>query len=66
MGGIIGLDYKAVYDHADRFHMELDRCTFKKIQALERFEITKDRKQNAKSRKQKTKDRRSEVESSDS
>lgn len=54
MGGIVGLDYKAVYETADRFFdIELDRCTFSKIQALERYEISRDRKEAEEGRRSK-------------
>lgn len=34
--GIIGLDYLAVQQEADRMEIKLDRCTMSKIRALEK------------------------------
>jgi hypothetical protein len=37
--GIIGLDYKAVYQEADRLEIDLSPGTFSKIKALESFTL---------------------------
>jgi hypothetical protein len=39
--GVVGLDYLAVQQEADRLEIDLNRCLMRKIQALERMEVQK-------------------------
>jgi hypothetical protein len=37
--GFIGLDYVAVQQEAERYEIPLTRCNWKKLKALERYEL---------------------------
>lgn len=44
--GLVGLDYPAVWQTAEILEIEVTKPLFKKIQALERFELSRSRKTN--------------------
>ncbi len=39
--GVVGIDYLAVQQEADRLEIDLNRCLMRKIQALEQVEVGK-------------------------
>ena len=45
--GIVGLDYPALFQIAERMGIEVSVCTMKKIQALERGELEKQANKDA-------------------